>query len=114
MLPSVEEGFGLVIPQALACGCPVIATDHTGAPDLFEDGDAGFILPIRRADLLADRLQQLADDPSLRARMADRARDVVTGIGGWRNYGEQAMSLYESLACPSRHAARAPLLTLPC
>ncbi len=97
-LPSIEEGFGLVMPQALACGCPVIATDHTGAPDLYTDGEAGFILPIRRPDLLADRLQQLADEPLLRERMAQAAVRVVHDIGGWRQYGDQAMHLYDSLA----------------
>jgi starch synthase len=96
-LPSIEEGFGLVMPQALACGCPVIATDHTGAPDLYTDGEAGFILPIRRPDLLADRLQQLADEPLLRERMAQAALRVVHDIGGWRQYGDQAMHLYDSL-----------------
>ncbi len=101
VLPSVEEGFGLVMPQALACGCPVIATDHTGAPDLFTDGDAGFIVPIRRPDLIADRLQRLADEPELRARMGQAALRVVQHIGGWRSYGDQAMSLYQSLAHPS-------------
>ena len=97
VLPSVEEGFGLVIPQALACGCPVIATEHTGAPDLFEDGHAGYILPIRRSDLLVDRLQSLADDPQTRERLAANAIEVVQGIAGWRAYGDQAVQIYKEL-----------------
>lgn len=97
VLPSIEEGFGLVIPQALACGCPVIATEHTGAPDLFRDGEAGYILPIRRVDLITDRLQQLADSPATRERLSLAALQVVNDIGGWRTYGDNAMRIYQSL-----------------
>jgi alpha-maltose-1-phosphate synthase len=97
VLPSIEEGFGLVIPQALACGCPVIATEHTGAPDLFNDGEAGHIVPIRQVDVMTDRLQSLADDPATRDRMSQRALTVVNHIGGWRTYGDNALSLYQSL-----------------
>lgn len=97
VLPSIEDGFGLVIPQALACGCPVIATEHTGAPDLFQHGEAGYILPIRRADLIAEQFQQLADEPTTRQRLSDAAHNVVRNIGGWRAYGDQAMHIYQSL-----------------
>lgn len=97
VLPSIEDGFGLVMAQAMACGCPVIASEHTGARDLFIDGDAGYIVPIRRADLLADRLQQLADDPALRHAMGQRALKVVQSVGGWQRYGDEAVSIYASL-----------------
>lgn len=97
VLPSIEEGFGLVIPQALACGCPVIATENTGGPDLFADGEAGYIVPIRRADLIAERLQLLADDPLTRERLSDAAQRTVQRIGGWQTYGDQAMAIYQSL-----------------
>jgi starch synthase len=97
VLPSIEDGFGLVLAQALACACPVIATDHTGAPDLIQDGEAGFIVPIRRADLIADRLQHLADDADLRERFRANALLKVQSIGGWHNYGDRAMNIYQSL-----------------
>jgi glycosyltransferase involved in cell wall biosynthesis len=97
VLPSIEEGFGLVQAEAMACGCPVIATDHTGAEDLFEDGTEGFIVPIRRADAIAARLQQLADDPDLRARMSEACIARVCRLGGWHEYGSRALAAYESL-----------------
>ena len=97
VLPSIEDGFGLVMAQAMACGCPVVASENTGASDLFTDGDAGYIVPIRRADLLADRLQQLADDPALRNAMGQRALKVVQSVGGWQRYGDEAVSIYASL-----------------
>jgi starch synthase len=97
VLPSVEEGLALVQAQALACGCPVIATENTGSPDLYTDGEAGFILPVRRADLIAERLQQLADDPALRRQLSAGALNTVQRIGGWHEYGNKAMATYRSL-----------------
>ena len=87
MLPSVEEGLALVQAQAMACECPVIATEATGAEDLFTDGVEGFIVPDRDVDALSGRLQQLADDPGLRERMAAAAKLRVERVGGWNEYG---------------------------
>jgi starch synthase len=96
-LASVEEGLALVQGQAMACGCPIIATTATGAEDLFTDGIEGFIVPERDTSAFADRLQQLADDPSLRARMAAAALERVKTIGGWDQYGEQWDRLLHTL-----------------
>ena len=64
VLPSVEDGFGLVQAQAMACGVPVIATTNTGAEDLFTDGVEGFIVPIRDVAALRERIEILMDDES--------------------------------------------------
>lgn len=98
VLPSIEEGLALVLAQAMSCGCPVISTEHTGAEDLYEDGKEGFIVPIRRADEIADRLQRLAEQPMLRASMSEAAVNRVRLIGGWRDYGRQAVATYAALA----------------
>ena len=87
LLPSVEEGLALVQAQAMACECPVIATEATGAEDLFTDGVEGFIVPDRDIDALAMRLQQLADDAPLRLSMGAAAKQRVESIGGWDAYG---------------------------
>jgi starch synthase len=89
VLPSVEDGFGLVLSQALACGCPVIATTNTGGEDLITDGIEGFIVPIRDAPALTDRMERLAEDTALGRRMSEAALDRVKHIGGWRQYGDE-------------------------
>jgi alpha-maltose-1-phosphate synthase len=89
VLPSIEEGLALVQAQAMACGCPVLATPATGAEDLFRDGVEGFLVPERDPAALATRLQQLADDPDLREAMSERALQRVQHLGGWDHYGEQ-------------------------
>lgn len=88
LLPSVEEGLALVQAQAMACQCPVIATEATGAEDLFTDGREGFIVPDRDVDSLADRLQRMADDAGLQLRLAAAALERVQTIGGWDTYGD--------------------------
>ena len=96
-LPSVEEGLALVQGQAMACGCPVIGTTATGAEDLFTDGREGFITPERDVSALVERLQQLADDPDLRARMSEAALRRVASLGGWNSYGDQWDRLLHTL-----------------
>ncbi len=94
VLPSVQDGFGMVMAQAMACACPVIASRNTGGEDLFTDGNEGYIVPIRDVNALAERLQQLADKPEQRAAMGKRALARVQSLGGWHNYGENAMAIY--------------------
>jgi glycosyltransferase involved in cell wall biosynthesis len=89
VLPSIEEGLALVQGQALACGCPVIATTATGGEDLFTDGIEGFIIPVRSPAAILDRLQRFLDDPTLRGRMSEAALRRVQSIGGWHQYGDR-------------------------
>jgi starch synthase len=97
VLPSIEEGLAMVQAQAMACGCPVIASLNTGCEDLYTDGVEGFAVPIRSVDALADRMQLLADQPEIRRLMAQRAIERVRSIGGWREYGENACRIYSEV-----------------
>lgn len=97
VLPSLEEGLAMVQGESLACGCPVIASTNTGAEDLFSDGVEGFIIPVRSPDKIRVRLQQLADDDSLRARMSEAAIKRVQAIGGWDTYGNEFTNLVTAL-----------------
>jgi glycosyltransferase involved in cell wall biosynthesis len=57
LFPSLVEGFGMVITEAMAHGVPVITTAHTAGPELIENGKDGFIIPVRRPDALAEAMQ---------------------------------------------------------
>lgn len=98
VLPSVQDGFGMVLSQAMACGCVVIGTEHTGALDLVTHGEDGFVVPVRQGDRLAEVMQQLADEPAMRARMSANALQKVRQLGGWDAYGQQAHRLYSELS----------------
>lgn len=94
VLPSLEEGLAMVMAQAMACACPVVASNHTGAEDLMTDGVEGFIVPVRNVSALTEKLQQLADEPMLRDSMGENALQKVQSLGGWSEYGDKAMEIY--------------------
>lgn len=98
VLPSIEDGFGLVLGQAMACGCPLIASDHTGGMDIFSDQVEGFMVPIRSSQSILDRLQLLADAPGLQKQMGMAALQKVTSLGGWASYGQAWEQLLHRLA----------------
>lgn len=97
VLPSVQEGFGMVMAQAMACACPVIASNHTGAADLYDDGEEGYIVPTRDSQALAKKLQDLIDHPDWRQAMSVRAYERVKRMGGWRDFGLHAQRIYRDL-----------------
>ncbi len=63
VLPSIEEGFGLVVPQALNCGLPAIVTDCVGGKDLIRHRENGAIVPTGDAPALAAELTWWAEHP---------------------------------------------------
>lgn len=98
VLPSVEDGFGIVLCQALACGCPILATTNTGGPDLVSNEDVGFVVPIRDADAIAEKLTRLHRDPVLLAAQSAAAIARVRRIGGLEEYGRLSLALFQRLA----------------
>lgn len=85
VFPSLFEGFGLVLLEAMAMGLPVITTAHTAGPDLIQDGVEGFIVPIRDSAAIATCLERLHDDPLRLAEMSRAARQRA-GEFTWANY----------------------------
>lgn len=99
-IASVEEGLALVQAQAMACGLPVVATTNTGAEDLFTDGMEGFIVPIRDVTSIRERILYLYEYPDARAYMGQAALKRVQAMGGWKDYGNRAVQVYdEALRC---------------
>ena len=93
VLPSIEEGLALVMAQALACGCPVIASENSGARDLFDDGKHGFIVPIRDPLSIVRAFERLADEPQLRNEMGTAAMTLVRDrLRGWDAYGDRMLA----------------------
>ncbi|MEZ4365388.1 MAG: glycosyltransferase [Kofleriaceae bacterium] len=77
-LPSKSEGLPLVLPEAMACGLPVVATEVGGVPAVVDEGDTGLLVPVDEA-ALADALGQLAADPARARAMGKRARAAALG-----------------------------------
>lgn len=70
VVPSITDGQTLVIPQAFACGKPVIASDVGGIPEIVEHGKTGLLVPPNKPRDLAMTMRHLLDDPMLARELA--------------------------------------------
>lgn len=66
VLPSTMDGFGLVLIEAMAMGCPVIATNFGGIPDVIQDGENGFLFENENIDELQEKIKILLENQEVR------------------------------------------------
>ncbi len=86
VLPTVFEGFGLVIVEAMAAGLPVITTPHSIGPELINDGENGYIVPIRDIESIVraiESFRMISNDEYL--HMRKKARKAALEFS-WDNY----------------------------
>lgn len=88
VFPSLVEGFGLVLTEAMACGIPVITTPNTAGPNLITDGIEGFIIPIRDIEALKEKLEWCYRHPDALAEMGKAARRRAEALN-WEHYRQQ-------------------------
>jgi len=102
VFPSVTEGFGLVLLEAMACGIPVVASDRSGGMDCIAEGKDGFIVPARDVDRLADVIMwcyQHRDDLPIMGRAA---RSKIESQFTLDHYYRRMIALYRHLAATSK------------
>jgi glycosyltransferase involved in cell wall biosynthesis len=85
VFPSLSEGFGRVLAEAMASGLPVITTTNTMGPDIIEDGIDGFIVPIRDTDSIKERLVYLYNNPKVCISIGISARKKIQQYS-WSRY----------------------------
>jgi glycosyltransferase involved in cell wall biosynthesis len=91
--PAVwEEAFGLTVAEAMAAGCPVVATRTGATPELVADGETGVLVPPGDPGALAAAIARLADDPALRERLGRAGR-------------RRAEARFDVARCADRHLA---------
>jgi glycosyltransferase involved in cell wall biosynthesis len=130
VLPTLHEGIPAGLLEPMAYGIPVIATNTGGIPELLEDG-AGIMVPPRDAGALADAIQRLLGDASLRRQLAETGRqrvergwDVTTVVSTLLEHlsgncahqaGQrgQAPSCNDHVRCEDHIASAAKLVPLP-
>ena len=78
--PSLADGFGYAVGEAMASGIPVITTTATGASQWIVDGVNGYIVPPRDVDAIRDRLEYLMDHPSRLQELGQAARQTMAKL----------------------------------
>jgi glycosyltransferase involved in cell wall biosynthesis len=97
VLPSIREGVGLVLAEALLCGAPVIAANSGGIPDIVQDGKTGLLFPERDGRALADAIEKLLCDPELAHRLAATGAEYVRSRFTEERVAAEFIHIYESL-----------------
>jgi glycosyltransferase involved in cell wall biosynthesis len=75
VLPSLNEGMGRVLVEAMAAGKPVVASEVGGIPDLVRHGETGYLVPPADEKALADGIKKLLDDPERAKQMGLRGQE---------------------------------------
>ncbi len=88
-LPSLSDGFGMVVPQAMACGLPVILSENTGAKDIVKEGYNGYIVPIRDVKAIKEKILYLYNNPIQLKQMQNNALKSVKKGLSWDDYGSR-------------------------
>ena len=92
VFPSLTEGFGRSVVEAMACGVPVITTEHAEA--IVENGKTGFVVPIRDSQAIKEKIQYLYDNRDVAEKMGRDARNAVLSK---KPFGEQVEEIYQEI-----------------
>ena len=101
VLPSVEEGLGVVLLEALACGTPVVASEVGGIPDVITP-DVGVLVPPADAPALAAGIHKILETPGKWAEMSSAARVRAVTYYDWDGIARQYTALYQSMLAKPR------------
>ncbi len=92
LFPSISEGFGLPILEAMACGTPVITSTLTAMPEVA--GEAALLVNPHQPDQIAEAIQQLMHNPVLRKTLIERGKERVTHFS-WLRTTQQLLNTYK-------------------
>lgn len=92
---SLQDGFAQVVPQAMACGLPVVCTENVGGADLVDNHETGYIIPISNVKKLQEKLLYFYENPTEVLRMGMAAQNKVSKNYTWDKYGEKCCEFYK-------------------
>ncbi len=95
VLPSIKEGFGIVLLEAMAAGVSVIATNVGGIPDLVEDGKTGILIEPKNPKEIAEAIMKIYPQPKFTQNLTKNARNNLEKYN-WQNIAEKVYENYIS------------------
>jgi len=98
----VYEGCSNFVMESMAAGKPVVATDAGGNRELIVDGKTGYVVPVRDADALAERIVRLLKDPGLAQRMGAAGKGRMERDFPVQKMVDETLAVYESLLAARR------------
>lgn len=96
VFPSLKEGFGMVLMEAMACGLPVISTNTSAIPEVV--GDAGILVEPKNPQALAEAIINLIENEELRKELGKKGRKRVEENFTWDKVAEKMIKIYEEVA----------------
>lgn len=94
ILPSLYEGFGLPLLEAMACGCPVIASNITAIPEVV--GSAGILVNPQNINEIASAIEQVLSSEELRDKLVEKGFEQCRKFS-WERTTSETSRIYESL-----------------
>lgn len=97
VVPSLQEGFGIVVSEAMACGKPVIGTEVGGIPDQVTDGLNGFLIKPKNSDEIAEKILYMIEEPDEAKKMGISGRKLAEEKFDINKKIERLVALYEEV-----------------
>jgi colanic acid/amylovoran biosynthesis glycosyltransferase len=92
-----QEGIPVALMEAIAQGLPVLSTDHSGIPELVQDGTSGFLVPERDVEALANKLEYLVEHPEIWPELGKAGRDHVKKYYDIHKLNDRLVEIFQSL-----------------
>jgi glycosyltransferase involved in cell wall biosynthesis len=101
-LPSIEEGLGLALLEAMSLGRPCVASATGGIRDIINDGVNGMLTPVGDSVSIANAVLKMLNDKNLTKNISGRAKDFVKGKFSIEAMADNMIGLYEKVIIARR------------
>jgi glycosyltransferase involved in cell wall biosynthesis len=97
LFPNENQTWGLAVLEAMACSCPVLVSRGAAVHEVLTDGENAFLFPPRNPEALAAKIQSVATEPALRARVAQQGMELVRTKYNWEQFARQVAQVFQDL-----------------
>ena len=108
VLPSIEDGYGLVVLQAAEAGCPIIVSENAGASDFITNNKCGFIVPVKNSNAITDKENGILVPNEDFHKLANAILELITDKPKCERYGSSGYNLVQT-ECNSKSMVKKTL-----